>query len=444
MSASSGASGSRRARALVPLLAVAIWIGLVDAGEARVYRVKPSEASASVLHFRLGAIPRTRGRVISGHLVAGGERRALRVSVVRRAVRRGKLRLRSRAGRRARLVVVVDHRRPGRPAALRASGTPHGVVLTWRAARDDTGIRSYRIVRDGKRIATVPHTTRTYVDARATPGRRHEYAMRAIDRAGRRSAVSRASATATAPAQGGAAPGAAVSGEPAPAGDLPGWRLVFEDDFPTDVPTGSFPAAVASKWGAYPDGTRDTSGNGVYTPSKVVSIHDGVMDLHIRTDSTGHLVAVPVPRLQTPTGSQVYGRYAVRFRADPLPGYKVAWLLWPDSENWPHDGEIDFPEGDLDDQICGYVHHLGATVGNDQDAVCTGVSFTGWHTTVIEWTASQVVMYLDGRVILRSTTRIPNTPMHWVLQTETSLFSVPSPATSGHVLIDWVAAWSPR
>jgi hypothetical protein len=32
--------------------------------------------------------------------------------------------------------------------------------------------------------------------------------------------------------------------------------------------------------------------------------------------------------------------------------------------------------------------------------------------------------------------------MHWVLQTETSYGTVPDNATSGHVLIDWVAQWS--
>jgi hypothetical protein len=52
-------------------------------------------------------------------------------------------------------------------------------------------------------------------------------------------------------------------------------------------------------------------------------------------------------------------------------------------------------------------------------------------------------MYLDGRIIGSTTTRVPSVPMHWVLQTETSLSTVPSNATNGHVLIDWVSVWSP-
>jgi len=43
-------------------------------------------------------------------------------------------------------------------------------------------------------------------------------------------------------------------------------------------------------------------------------------------------------------GGLLYGRYAIHFKADPVPGYKTSWLLWPDSEKWPQDGEIDFPE----------------------------------------------------------------------------------------------------
>jgi hypothetical protein len=34
----------------------------------------------------------------------------------------------------------------------------------------------------------------------------------------------------------------------------------------------------------------------------------------------------------------------VRFKTDSMHGYKGAWLLWPASEVWPRDGEIDFPE----------------------------------------------------------------------------------------------------
>jgi hypothetical protein len=230
------------------------------------------------------------------------------------------------------------------------------------------------------------------------------------------------------------------SGRPIPVGDIPGWHQVFADDFTTRVSLGHFRQAAARKWHAYPNGWLDTSRNGTNMTSKVVSIHDGVLDLYLHTENDVHLVAALVPKLPT----MLYGRYAVRFKADPVPGYKVAWLLWPDSEAWPRDGEIDFPEGDLDGTIWAFAHHQDATWEGDKDSYATGRTPKTWHTAVIEWSPAQVRFVLDGVTIGRSTSRPPNTPMHWVLQTETALDgSQPADNAAGHVLIDWVVAYAP-
>lgn len=237
------------------------------------------------------------------------------------------------------------------------------------------------------------------------------------------------------------APPSNTSGVPMPTGNLPGWTMVFSDDFTTNVPLGSFPSAVSSKWSAYPSPWRDTSSKGMYAPEKTVSIANSMMDIWLHTENGVPLVAAPVPLLSG-GNDQLYGRYAVRFRADPIDGYKAAWLLWPQSNVWPRDGEIDFPEGELDGTIHAFMHRMNATQGSDQDAFPTNQGFNAWHTAVIEWTPSSVTFILDGTVIGRSTSRIPSTPMHWVLQTETSLTSAyPPPSIQGHVQIDWVAAW---
>lgn len=234
------------------------------------------------------------------------------------------------------------------------------------------------------------------------------------------------------------------SGQAMPVGDLPGWHQVFADNFAVPVPLGSFPRAVSSKWGGY-DGAKDTSGNGTYTPSQVVSVSGGLMNLRLHTDGGRALVAAPVPKLSGAGrgGGMVHGRYAVRFRADPVPGYKTAWLLWPDSNNWP-DGEIDFPEADLTtNNIRAFMHYMGDP--QSQDAYSTRVGYSGWHTAIIEWTAQAVTFTLDGKVIGQSTDTsvIPTKPLHWVLQTETSLTNnPPSASAAGNVQIDWVAAWA--
>ena len=236
---------------------------------------------------------------------------------------------------------------------------------------------------------------------------------------------------------------ATVSSEALPVGDLPGWEQVFVDDFATPVPAGAFPAAVATAWSAYPPSWRDTSGRGQYA-TDIISVHDGLLDIHLQTRDGVPRVAAPGPRLGTTQlrGSQAYGRYAVRFRADPVPGFKTAWLLWPSSEQWPRDGEIDFPEGDLTGTIGAYLHHQGATTGRDQAHFSTQSRYGTWHTAVIEWRPGSCEFFLDGTSIGRTTTRVPDTAMRWVLQTETSLSGQGPPANAeGHVLIDWVAIW---
>ena len=252
------------------------------------------------------------------------------------------------------------------------------------------------------------------------------------------------------------------SGVPMPVGNLPGWRQVFASDFTADVPRGGFsgctvgrtmmnsvcaglPASVAAKWWAYPDGWPDTEHNGQYEPSRVLSIHNGLLDYYIHTADHVHMVAAVVPKIPggVDGGGLLYGAYVVRFKAEPVYGYKTAWLLWPDHEHWPGEGEIDFPEGDLSGTIDGFMHHLGATSGSQQDVYSTGASYDTWHTATIEWTPDRCRFMLDGAVIGTSTRFVPADPMHWVLQTETATDgTAPSEDSSGHVYVAWAVAYT--
>ena len=252
------------------------------------------------------------------------------------------------------------------------------------------------------------------------------------------------------------APGAVVhagpSGTDAPAGNLAGWRQIFVDNFTTNVARGNFPGAVSGKWDAYPSPWRDTSGKGVYSPQDVVYISNGVLTKDIHTAGGVHKIAALTPKLPGSSSyGQLYGRYEVRMRSDRLPGYKVAWMLWPDSGTVTTgavggggNGEIDYPEGDLypGDQIWAFMHRQNATYGGDQAWFRIPVNLTGWHTYTIEWSPGLVRFLLDGAEVGRTTERIPNTRMHWVLQTETSIKNATADSTRGNVQIDWVAAWA--
>ncbi len=180
-------------------------------------------------------------------------------------------------------------------------------------------------------------------------------------------------------------------------------------------------------------------------PSQVVSIHNGVLDYYLHTADGVPMVAAVVPKIPGAVNGNGlhYGAYAVRFKANSLPGYKTAFLLWPDSEVWPRDGEIDFPEGNLDQTIGAAMHFMGGTSLASQDLYRTNTTYSSWHTAVIEWTPTLCRFILDGRIIGTSVSLIPSTPMHWVLQAQTINGPAPSPTVAGHLKVAWIAVYRP-
>ena len=57
-----------------------------------------------------------------------------------------------------------------------------------------------------------------------------------------------------------------------------------------------------------------------------------------------------------------YGRWEVRMRTSARdPEYHPVLILWPDSQNWPCDGEVDFSEGTEDPSTIHFFHHYGCS-----------------------------------------------------------------------------------
>jgi hypothetical protein len=238
-------------------------------------------------------------------------------------------------------------------------------------------------------------------------------------------------------------------------GDLPGWKHVFVEDFSAgDVPLGGFPGPLyRARWSAgYKDGTPDTAGQKNdgktgYYPSKVLSVRNGTLDWYLHSENGITMGAAPMPKIPNTASnppranSLLYGRYSVRYRADALPGFKTAWLLWPDSGVWPRDGEVDYPEGDLAKIIYGAVHY--DRNGRDAFEKLDSDQFvTTWHVATMEWTPGRVEFFLDGRS-LGVSNKAPTVPMHLILQTESCLTGCPAPTAQGHVSLDWISIWVP-
>ncbi|MBI1376845.1 MAG: family 16 glycosylhydrolase [Frankiales bacterium] len=297
------------------------------------------------------------------------------------------------------------------------------------AARTAWAIRSA----DGR----VPWATSTVSSVARARAVAFAAAARLADRAARASATLAAVTTVRYAVAGTTAAAATVGAVSMPRGNLAGFKQVFADDFTTPAKRGSFLSVYRTKWSAYGPGWRDTSGHGVYDGNRTLSVANGNLDIYLHTVNGTHYVAAPTPKLPRMT----YGRFSIRFQSDSIPGYKAAWMLWPNDDIWPAHGEIDFPEGDLNSTFSAFSHY--ATSSGGQAPFTLSANFRSWHTATIDWLPGKVVFYLDGRVVGTNTHLVPTTPMHWVLQTETALNApAPSSSVSGHVRIAWVTAYA--
>lgn len=252
----------------------------------------------------------------------------------------------------------------------------------------------------------------------------------------------------------GSADSGTLDREVAPQADLPGWKHIFADDFTKDAVVGTwantcspddivYTGAEGQKWRTYPSCYTDTFGGNPYRSDEVLSVENGVLNFDLHTVDGRPAGANPSPLIDGSRQSQTYGRYSMRMRVDSsmMTGYYIAGLLWPESENWPADGEINFPEGELSGTVRGY-HHFAipdATPNSQAVASESSAVFTDWHTYTVEWTPTVVRMIVDNDVVLESTYGVPSTPMRWQLQVETTKNLT---VNDGNLEIDWVSAWA--
>jgi hypothetical protein len=232
-----------------------------------------------------------------------------------------------------------------------------------------------------------------------------------------------------------------------PVGDLPGWKQTGAQDFTTPAKRGRVGEVYGPDMRGYHD-LEDTSGEGIYTPDSVLSVKDGKLDYYLHTKGGIPRVASVVPFGYT---GQTYGRYSVRFRSDSLPGYKIAFLLWPTSDDWL-DGEIDWPEGELNGKMYGVSAIKDSTLKgparfDPSTRYYAPTDATEWHVATTEWTPGKVKWFWDGQLVGETTMPegVPTTDMRWTLQAETkdgADSSSPKPETSGHLEVDWVVQYA--
>lgn len=177
-----------------------------------------------------------------------------------------------------------------------------------------------------------------------------------------------------------------------------GWKLVGGDEFDGN--------GLSGEWGAY--NGKGHGGNGRRDPGQV-SVEGG--SLVIRGDGDGNTGGVAYKDGQT------HGKWEMRAR---FPAgdeqYHPVLILWPDSENWPAGGEIDFAETDsAADSVSFFLHY---NPSNSQVFGHKDLDITKWHNYAVEWVDGRITGFVDGEKFFESTDddTMPPGGMHPTIQ----------------------------
>jgi hypothetical protein len=139
---------------------------------------------------------------------------------------------------------------------------------------------------------------------------------------------------------------------------------------------------------------------------------------------------------------QKYGRWEGRVRAPVSdPSYNALLLLWPDAEDFPVGGEIDFMEMmDNTRQKTDIFIHYGKD--NSQVNGSVEVDGTEWHNWALEWTPKAITAYIDGEEWYRTTDTsiFPPGPMHLCIQLD--WFPEGDTPKQSIMEVDWVRQYS--
>jgi beta-glucanase (GH16 family) len=186
-----------------------------------------------------------------------------------------------------------------------------------------------------------------------------------------------------------------------------GRTLVFDDEF-------NGTALDTTQWNRYY--SAGNGGNGLRRPGAIT------------LDGSGHLVvtASMISGLLVSGGmannhSYTYGYYEFRVLTEPDPTGTMSGvvLTWPQSGNWPTEGELDIYETlhaiNTRNPFYSFVHYSSS---NRQYYFIHPADAAQWHTIAMDWTASAIKLYRDGVLVwtLTDAAAIPDVAHHLSIQ----------------------------
>ena len=279
-----------------------------------------------------------------------------------------------------------DTQAPSVSVTAPAGGATVAGAVTLRAsASDNVGVSEVRWYVDGVEVArdTTAPWMRTWRSNAYSSGA-HDIYARAVDAAGnwQTSVAQRVTVR-----------------------SLKGWPLVMYDPF-----NGS--SVDTTKWRIYGPWIPGHNGNGIRDGS-ALSVGGGRLAITAKMVNGTLVSGGMANRLD-----QTYGFYEFNARADADPSeamYGVI-LTWPQSGNWPIDGENDIWDTlPSRNPLRSFVHY-GAD--NKQYWFHHDAKGTTWHTVAMEWDAAAIRIYRDGVLVwtLTDAAAIPDVAHHLTIQ----------------------------
>jgi Glycosyl hydrolases family 16 len=189
-------------------------------------------------------------------------------------------------------------------------------------------------------------------------------------------------------------------------------------------------APKRSKWKVY--NASGNAGKGLRRPS-ALKVNGSVA--RVTGDSSG-----TTGGMSAKFGRQKYGRWEVRMRTNLRDSeYHPVLLLWPDSKNWPCDGEVDYGEGGKHTSVVNFYLHYGCH--NKQVRASKTVDTTQWHNFALDWQPKEITGYVDGVEWFRSTkvSHRPPGSMHQTIQLD--WFPNGTSLHKSWMEIDWVRVY---
>jgi beta-glucanase (GH16 family) len=191
-------------------------------------------------------------------------------------------------------------------------------------------------------------------------------------------------------------------------GQIPGWRLVWNEEF-------NGTALNNARWFSENIAWPYNAEQQYYLPQQA-TVGNGRLEIKAERRTVGGRNFVSARINTSPSFAQQYGRFEARMRVPAGQGFWPAFWLLPATQQWPPEIDIMETIGSHPNRVY-FTHHWG-TVSNvmSNGTTYTGVDYTaGYHRYAVEWSPTRVDWYLDGALRFTTTGNFPHEPMYIIL-----------------------------